>query len=298
MAGHTGFIGPDFGDLLACGNDGTITRIDFTSSTARPTAPPRRFPGPPGLPNNCVALGWDAEEDMIYQGISGGTGTVGVCRFCSGRRTHDVSSGASTPRARRAAWPSRAACWSWRATASAPFSGSTRTPEILALTARWASWGWPPGASLNPDLGDLACDPVTFHKDPATGKDQFMDAMWSRNGSNGNGVVALQFPAFTCGLPSNATVFRLPGSGMPLGATCFGAGGKVMDADGDGIPDCWETTRHRLRRRRRRRPAARASRSIPTVTASPTRRSARRPITRISSPRSTTWRAASRTPRR
>jgi hypothetical protein len=47
--------------------------------------------------------------------------------------------------------------------------------------------------SINPEpgLGDLACDPVTFHKD-ATGKDLFTDALWSRRGANGNGVVALE----------------------------------------------------------------------------------------------------------
>ncbi|MGH6690920.1 MAG: hypothetical protein ACREF4_09610, partial [Gammaproteobacteria bacterium] len=56
--------------------------------------------------------------------------------------------------------------------------------------------------------------------------------------------------AFTCGLPSNATVFRAglsaPG---PLGlpgevsrAACFDAAGNVIDADNDGIPDCWETS--------------------------------------------------------
>src|SRR5439155_21348500 len=31
------------------------------------------------------------------------------------------------------------------------------------------------------------------------------DALWSRRGANGNGVVALEFPAFTCGLPSAPT---------------------------------------------------------------------------------------------
>ncbi|HEY6006895.1 MAG TPA: zinc-dependent metalloprotease family protein, partial [Geobacteraceae bacterium] len=96
------------------------------------------------------------------------------------------------------------------------------------------------GAGVLPALGDLACDPVTF-------SGQFKDALWSRNGVNGNGVVALQFPPFTCGLPSNATVFwaglSAPSGGIPgaaLNPACFDALGNVKDLDGDGLPDCWE----------------------------------------------------------
>ena len=77
-------------------------------------------------------------------------------------------------------------------------------------------------AVLNP-LGDLACDPMTF-------SNQFRDALWSRNGVNGNGVVALEFPPFTCGLPSNATTLwaglSAPSGGQPgavLLAACFDA---------------------------------------------------------------------------
>ena len=51
--------------------------------------------------------------------------------------------------------------------------------------------------------------------------------MWSRRGVNGNGVVPLEFPAFTCGLPSNSVVTQgaavrfsplAAGLGAPAGA--------------------------------------------------------------------------------
>jgi hypothetical protein len=106
-------------------------------------------------------------------------------------------------------------------------------------------------------LGDLACDPVSFHKDQ-TGKDLFTDALWSRLGDTGNLVVALEFPAFTCGLPSKSVVAQGTARFSPLAAGlsngtvptpgavprpgCFDLLGNVIDNDGDGLPDCWETT--------------------------------------------------------
>ena len=84
-------------------------------------------------------------------------------------------------------------------------------------------------------------------------EDLFTDALWSRRG--GNGVVALEFPAFTCGLPSNSVVFwagclfparrgaRGP-AGRPAQFPSRPAStpdGNVIDSDGDGLPDCWET---------------------------------------------------------
>ena len=74
-----------------------------------------------------------------------------------------------------------------------------------------------------PGLGDLACDPVTFHQDPS-GKDLFTDALWSRVVANGNTVVALEFPAFTCGLPSNSVVVQNLQPFSPLAAGLSGPG--------------------------------------------------------------------------
>src|SRR5262249_11124505 len=71
-------------------------------------------------------------------------------------------------------------------------------------------------AAVVTPLGDLACDPVTF-------LGQFRDAMWSRNGLNGNGVVAVEFPPFTCGLPSSATTFW-----AGLSAPSGGVAGAVL----------------------------------------------------------------------
>src|SRR5262245_31935629 len=88
----------------------------------------------------------------------------------------------------------------------------------------------------------------------------YRDAVWSRRGTSGNGVAAVEFPAFTCGLPSSSVVLIPPLTGVPFSplaaglstgtaaspgqsplASCFDNNGIVKDADGDGLPDCWET---------------------------------------------------------
>ena len=104
----------------------------------------------------------------------------------------------------------------------------------------------------DPGLGDLACDPVTFQKN-AAGRDVYRDAVWSRRGENGNGVAAVEFPAFTCGLPSKSVAggFSPLAAGLSTGTaaspgqsplqSCFDSSGIVIDTDGDGLPDCWET---------------------------------------------------------
>ncbi len=236
---------PDFGDLLGCGNDGAIYAIDFSQYTAVADGTATPLPRPAGLAGNCVALGWDAEEDMIYQGLGGGTAPVGVYRFRHG--TTELLGSFSTP-----CTPSGVAMTGGvLVVACQGLSTVLRldksTGAILAVNGTLGVLGLPPGTDLDPDLGDLACDPVTFQKGPA-GKDQFKDAMWSRNGPYGNGVVALEFPAFTCGLPPTATVLRAglsaPGPGGPgeiPAAACVDAMGNVVDADDDGLPDCWET---------------------------------------------------------
>src|SRR5262249_16472679 len=86
------------------------------------------------------------------------------------------------------------------------------------------------------------------------------DTVWSRVGTTGNSVVALEFPAFTCGLPSTSVVGQNPAF-SPLAAGLSGPGptglpgqlplvgptgcfdqttGAVTDSDGVGLPDCWE----------------------------------------------------------
>ena len=107
------------------------------------------------------------------------------------------------------------------------------TGVSLGVHGTLTATGLPNLGSGDPGLGSLACDPVTFHKD-ATGKDLFTDALWSRRGVSGNGVVALEFPAFTCGMPSSSVVLQgaVPFSPLAagLGAPASGQPGAVPRA--------------------------------------------------------------------
>lgn len=237
----------DAGDLLGCSTDGLLFSIDYSRFTATADGTATSV-AQPGL-TSCTALGWDAEADMVYQGIGGNQ----IKRF-------------------KPVAPPAAPVVDKTYTLPCAPSGISITGGVLVVACDGVSTvlrldkessvgavlipngtlgvlGLAAGSSINPDLGDLACDPVTFQKHPTTGKDQFKDAMWSRNGANGNGLVALEFPAFTCGLPSNATVLRAglsspgpQGAGEVPRAECFDGTGNVIDADDDGLPDCWETS--------------------------------------------------------
>jgi len=230
---------PDKGDLLGCGNNGTIYSIDYSQFTATADGTATLLPRP-NVNTSCGGLAWDPEEDMIYQGLTSGSGTIDIARFKA-----DIASPVATT-FNTPCRPSALAITGGVLVvacdgASTILRLSKVTGANLGVNGTLGALGFPSGTTLNPALGDFACDPSTF-------AGQFKDAMWSRNGVNGNGVVALEFPAFTCGLPSNATVLSAglsapgplgPGQ-LPL-AGCFDASGNVKDTDGDGIPDCWET---------------------------------------------------------
>src|SRR5262245_30639635 len=247
---------PDKGDLLGCGDNGALYTIDYSNSNsiADGTATPVT-PFPPGL-TSCTGLAWDAEADMIYVGLSVGTGSnkVGrVVRFTQGSTTLDRDLTNLPCIGNGLAISGGVLLMACDGTLnllrlnkdSGTGLGVNGTVTATGLPAIPVNQGGDPG------LGDLACDPVSFHKD-ALG-DRFTDAMWSRRGPNGNGVVALEFPAFTCGLPSSSVAgafspiaagLSAPGPNgpgeVPL-AACFDATGRVKDTDGDGLPDCWET---------------------------------------------------------
>ena len=273
---------PDKGDLLGCGADGSLYSIDYsqTNNVIDGTATPL-----PQVATSCAGLAWDAEADMIYQGLTVGGGTkIGrVVRFkdgtttllgdytqlpcganglaisggvllmsCAGLVDLDGSGPAPSTLVIQRFDKNTGANLGLYSSISLPVPGST-VQGFLGLTALGNS---------DPGLGDLACDPVTFQKD-AAGRDLYRDAVWSRRGADGNGVAAVEFPAFTCGLPSNSVV-KDPTSGKsfsPLAAglstgtstspgqipltACFTdsnniVGNIVIDADGDGLPDCWE----------------------------------------------------------
>lgn len=226
---------PDKGDLLGCGNDGTIYSIDYSQLTSTADGTATQLPRPGTLSKSCGGLAWDPEEDMIYQGLTKGPGTIDVARFKDG--TTAVVGTVNTP---GTCIPNGLAITGGALVVACNGSSTVLRFDKNTGAALSPNGTLSVGAGVLPALGDLACDPVTF-------SGQFKDALWSRNGVNGNGVVALQFPPFTCGLPSNATVFwaglSAPSGGIPgaaLNPACFDALGNVKDLDGDGLPDCWE----------------------------------------------------------
>jgi hypothetical protein len=247
---------PDKGDLLACGENGALYSIDFSQATSTPDGTATLLTPLPQVATSCKGLTWDPEQDMIYLGLSvGGGNKIGrVVRFKEGQTTLQGDFTSLPCPANGLAITGGVLLMSCDGSLTM-LRLDKNTGLSLGVYGTLSATGLP---SLNqdPGLGDLACDPVTFHKD-TNGKDLFTDAVWSRRGANGNGVVALEFPAFTCGLPSNSVVlqnlvpfsplaagFSAPAAGLPGAvplAACFDANGGVIDTDGDGLPDCWET---------------------------------------------------------
>jgi hypothetical protein len=259
---------PDKGDLLGCGADGSLYSIDYsqTNTTVDGTAAKLSTPAL----GSCGGLAWDADNDTIYQGVSGSTGNkIGsVARFKEGAVTPDASFTTSL------ACPANGLAISGGVVLVSCAGLVNNTLVIQRVDKNTgANLGVYPSLSLpipgstisgflgltpltnDPGLGDLACDPVTFQKN-ASGRDLYRDAVWSRRGANGNGIAAVEFPAFTCGLPSKSVVIQNQVPFSPLAAglstgtsalpgqspltSCFDGSGIVIDNDGDGLPDCWE----------------------------------------------------------
>jgi hypothetical protein len=261
---------PDKGDLLGCGANGSLYSIDYsqTNTTTDGTATPLTTPAL----GSCGGLAWDAENDMIYQGLPVNGQQIGsVVRFKEGATSPEASFITSLScEANGLAISGGVLLVSCAGLVNNTLVIQRLDKNTGASLALHPSISLPaPGstsgltalqANSDPGLGDLACDPVTFQRDSSPspinplGRDLYRDAVWSRRGANGNGIAAVEFPAFTCGLPSNSVAgslsplaagLSMPGPNgpgeLPL-AACFEVGtGIVIDSDGDGLPDCWET---------------------------------------------------------
>src|SRR5215475_10681972 len=185
---------PDKGDLLACGANGALYSIAFLRATGTPPiAAATQLTLATQVAQqvtSCKGLTWDAEADMIYVGLSvGGGAKIGrVVRFQQGSLTLDKDFTALP-------------CSANGMTISGgvlPLSCVTQNnphptdPSMLRLDKNTGGTLGVFGKGsvkdpLNPTLanpfhppaglGDLACDPVTFHRD-ATVKDSFTDALW------------------------------------------------------------------------------------------------------------------------
>jgi hypothetical protein len=202
---------------------------------------------PAGLPASCVGLAWVAEQTMIYQVFTGGL----VNSWVDGTNNPAVKFSFGTPCPASGLAISGGVLLVECAGVSTIDRLDKTTGTMLGVNGTLGILGMPAGTPLNPGLGDLACDPATFQKDAITGQDLYTDALWSRQGT-GNGLVPLEFPAFTCGLDSSSVVGGLsplaPGLSAPAGgqigavpeAACFDSSGRVRDTNGDGLPDCWK----------------------------------------------------------
>jgi hypothetical protein len=246
---------PDKGDLLGCGSDGTLYSIDYSQTNSVTDGAATALPQ---VASSCAGLAWDAETKMIYQGLTvgGGTKISQVVSFADGTATKIYNFTNLPCGANGLAISGGVLLMSC--------NGSLTMQRLDKKTG--GSLGAYPTVTAtgltsltnDPGLGDLACDPVTFQRDPL-GRDLYRDTMWSRRGAVGNGVAALEFPPFTCGLPSNSVVVLNGVSFSPLApglstgtlaspgqsplAVCFDGNGIVVDTDGDGLPDCWETNK-------------------------------------------------------
>jgi hypothetical protein len=241
---------PDKGDLLACATTGALYSIDFSQTTTTVDGTATLLTSP-GL-TSCKGLTWDAEADVIYVGVTVGV-TNSIVRFNDGATTAlDFPAPCATNGLAVSGGVLLVSC---QGTPLTIHRLDKNTGFSLGVFPTLTATGLAPLGAADPGLGSFACDPVTFHTDE-TGKDLFTDALWSRRAINGNGVVGLEFPAFTCGMPSSSVVLQAAVSYSPLAAGlgapaagpgaiprvgCFDANRQVIDADGDGLPDCWET---------------------------------------------------------
>jgi hypothetical protein len=245
----------DKGDLLACGENGALFTIDYSNTTGTVDGTTAPLPQPTAA-TSCKGLAWDPEEDRIYQGlsVSGGSKIGRVVSFKDGTTTL-LGDFTNLPCAANGLAVAGGVLFMTCDGSTPIYRLDKITGTVLGVNGTLNATGL---ATVNPEpgLGDLACDPVTFQKD-GTGKDLFRDALWSRRGTSGNGIVALEFPAFTCALPSHSITVQnnlrfsplaaglsTMSAGLPAAvprAACFDGNGQVLDSDGDGLPDCWET---------------------------------------------------------
>ena len=245
----------DKGDLLGCANNGALYSIDYSQTTSTGDGTATLLTSPAGV-TSCKGLAWDAEADVIYVGIaSPSTGDdEQVVRFNDGATT-SLGTFVAPCATNGLAISGGVLLMSCESDETIRRLDKT-TGVSLGAHGSLTATGLARPRTAMPGLGGFACDPVTFHKD-ATGKDLFTDVLWSRRGATAMGWSPSSSRPTPAACPRARSSFRAGchfprwprGSGLPLGqpgaiprAACFDISGQVIDADRDGIPDCWEAS--------------------------------------------------------
>jgi len=217
---------PNKGDLLGCGDDGSLYAIDYSvfSSTADGTITAITKPAAVSIAS-CVGLAWDASNNSIYM-------TIGGTIF------HFDTSGASVS----------GSALSFAAPVGCTATGLSVVGGVLLVACGGGGTVYRldklTGAPLaaNPTitfsavaLADLECDPVSFGLSN-------IDVMWSKSAATDQ-VMAYRVPAAMCGLPPTATVLApaaCPADQPQYWTNNDPVDGAPKDSDGDGLWDCWE----------------------------------------------------------
>src|SRR6266581_4168270 len=217
---------PNKGDLLGCGDEGSLYAIDYSVFSAPTDGTVTAVTKPSGVSiASCVGLASDASNSSIYM-------TTGGTVF------HFDASGAAVPGSPLSFAPPAGCTASGLSVVGGVLlvacSGGGTVHRLDKLTGAPLAVN-PTLAFSATALADLECDPVSF----GLGN---IDVVWSKSAATDQ-VMAYRVPAAMCGLPPTATVLApaaCPADQHQYWTNNDPINGAPKDSDGDGLWDCWE----------------------------------------------------------
>jgi hypothetical protein len=209
----------DKGDLLACQGTNALYSIDYSPLTATTdgTATLVRN-GPAG--STCAGIAWDASDKIIYQ-----TGVIAAANV--------VFKFAEGPTAPATSVPAGCAAVdnvTGIVVAGTSLFVSCASPSIFI--ADEIRQGYKADGGLARQIAVLA--PANLAYDPVSAGSQFKDTIWIKDPAQ---LRAIEIPGGTSGQVLGAPV--LFPAACPAGYPT-NEDGSPLDADGDGLLDCWE----------------------------------------------------------